>query len=213
MEWKSRRKDKKQQELDSDDDDDDAQEDRLDPLRLMAYHASCVKKPAQPQNGTREEAEDPTDAIAQELRQLELQDAEQEPGAACQFGERRSRMLEEMRKRNGPVRDSFKPFRPVANPQPIPGLVHHTAWPNTCTTIRMPQQEALDLEREFLIKEKERALSDTREQLGKMKTEKMGLPPPSSSLSYRDTNVDKHFLDSDDESDELSDLDVAFDDE
>lgn len=52
-EWKSRRKNEnKQEELDSDDDEDE-HEDRLDPLKLMAYHSSCVKKPAQAQNGKR----------------------------------------------------------------------------------------------------------------------------------------------------------------
>lgn len=53
----------------------------------------------------------------------------------------------------------------------------------------------------------ERALSDAREQLGKIKTEKIGLPPPSSSLKYRDTNMNKHLLDSEDESEGLSDSD------
>lgn len=59
----------------------------------------------------RKEEEDPTDAIAQELMELEIQDAEQESSASCEFGDRRDHMLEEMRKRNGPVKDSFKPFR------------------------------------------------------------------------------------------------------
>lgn len=48
-EWKSRRKTASKQELDSDDDEDEEREDRLDPLKLMAYHSSCVKKPAQNQ--------------------------------------------------------------------------------------------------------------------------------------------------------------------
>ena len=61
----------------------------------------------------RVEDEDPTDAIARELRQLELQDA-QEESQACDFGNKRNQILEEMRKRNGPVKDSFKPFRCVA---------------------------------------------------------------------------------------------------
>ncbi|MPC21126.1 DNA-directed RNA polymerase II subunit GRINL1A-like [Portunus trituberculatus] len=201
LEWKSRRKNEnKKEELDSDDDEDEC-EDKIDPLKLMAYHSSCVKKPARTQNGTIEEDEDPTDAIARELRQLELQDAEQEP-QSCDFGDKRNQIFEEMRKRNGPVKDSFKPFRPIDNPQPIPGLVHHTARPSTATTKTIPQQEALKLEREFLVKEKERALSNARQQLGKIKTEKIGLPPPSSSLRYRDTNVDKHLLDSEDESDD-----------
>lgn len=61
----------------------------------------------------REEQEDPTSAIVQELRQLEIQDAVQESksGASCEFGDRRNQMLEDMRKRNGPFKDSFKPFR------------------------------------------------------------------------------------------------------
>ena len=62
----------------------------------------------------REEDEDPTNAIAQELMELELQDAEQESHSSCEFGDKRSHMLEEMRKRNGPVKDSFKPFRYIA---------------------------------------------------------------------------------------------------
>ncbi|KAK8376070.1 hypothetical protein O3P69_008651 [Scylla paramamosain] len=205
LEWKSRRKNENnQEELDSDDDEDE-REDKLDPLKLMAYHSSCVKKPAHTQNGTVEENEDPTNAIAQELRRLELQDAEQE-SQSYDFGDKRNQILEEMRKRNGPLKDSFKPFRPISNPQPIPGLVHHTARPSSGTTKSIPQHEALKLEREFLVKEKERALSNAREQLGKIKTEKIGLPPPSSSLKYRDTNVNKHLLDSDDESDNSDDF-------
>ncbi|XP_050707308.1 uncharacterized protein LOC126992537 [Eriocheir sinensis] len=206
MEWKSRRKTaSKQEALDSDDDEAEELEDRLDPLKLMAYHSSCVKKP--PQNERRQDQEDPTSAIVQELKQLDLQDAAQESksGTSCEFGDRRNQMLEDMRKRNGPVKDSFKPFRPIANPQPIPGVVHHATRMTTTTTQSIPDKEGLRLEREFLIKEKERALSDARQQLGRIKTDKIGLPSAASALRYRDTNINRHLLDSDESDDSLSD--------
>lgn len=51
----------------------------------------------------------------------------------------------------------------------------------------------------FLFKERE--LKKTVEALAQMKDAKMeiGLPPKASSLKYRDVNVGKHLLDSDEE--------------
>ncbi|XP_069170198.1 transmembrane and coiled-coil domain-containing protein 5B [Procambarus clarkii] len=204
---------KKKDILDSDDDVEEM-DDKLDPLKLMAYHSSCIKKPIQ--NVKRTEEEDPADAIARELRQLEIQDhAEvlskaltnisiQEQKPAVDFGSKRDHMLAVKHKKNGPVKDSFKPFRRCKNPLPVPGIEHHASGRQSSSSICIPQKEALKLEHDYIAKENERLLQDTREQLKTFKTENIGLPPSVSLGKYRDTNLSKHILDfEDDEEDEL----------
>ncbi|KAK4300851.1 hypothetical protein Pmani_026971 [Petrolisthes manimaculis] len=73
MEWRGCVvKPREREELDSDDDDDGANEEKLNPLKLMAYHASSVKKPAG--GGGRRDEEDPAEAVAKELQRLILCD-------------------------------------------------------------------------------------------------------------------------------------------
>ncbi|XP_071531187.1 uncharacterized protein Polr2M [Panulirus ornatus] len=182
------------------DSDDEEEEEKLDPLRLMAYHSSCVKKPLRKE--PREE-EDPSEAIVQELEQLNIKDSvKKNDGSSQDFGTKRDIMLAEKHERNGPIKVPFKPFRRTNNPQPVPGLLHHTSACKAHPAICISQQESLKLEHDYLVKDKERALKDASEQLCKVKTEKIGLPPPSSLGKYRDRNLGKHILDSDEEEEE-----------
>ncbi|KAK8751854.1 hypothetical protein OTU49_010790 [Cherax quadricarinatus] len=189
---------KKKVPLDSDDDDDD---DKLDPLKLMAYHYSCVKKPSH--DVQQSEEEDPADAIARELKHLDIQDTEREAqNKRKDFGSKRNDMLEKKYKRNGPVKDSFKPFKRSNNPFPLPDVIHHIQVASRMSTICIPQHESLKREREFLAKENARLLQETREKLKTIKRETIGLPPASSLLQYRDAKQNKDFFDSDEEQDE-----------
>lgn len=62
----------------------------------------------------RSEEEDPTEAIVQELRKLDIQDSmQQKKKSPHDFGTKREHMLDEKHRRNGPVKVPFKPFRYV----------------------------------------------------------------------------------------------------
>nr|XP_053626996.1 uncharacterized protein LOC128684765 [Cherax quadricarinatus] len=192
---------KKKVPLDSDDDDDD---DKLDPLKLMAYHYSCVKKPSH--DVQQSEEEDPADAIARELKHLDIQDTEREAqNKRKDFGSKRNDMLEKKYKRNGPVKDSFKPFNfhglhTFANSQPP-----NSQPPNSQPPIHIQVSRHLRVPTTLPptpATSSARLLQETREKLKTIKRETIGLPPASSLLQYRDAKQNKDFFDSDEEQDE-----------
>lgn len=124
--------------------------------------------------------------------------------SALDFGTKRIQMVEIRRLRNGEIREPFKPYRRLEHPQPIPGLqqIIDSHRPKSDRQAKMISlQESITLERSYLSKMKERELKKTVEALAQMKDAKMeiGLPPKASSLKYRDVNVGKHLLDSDEE--------------
>ncbi|XP_042233111.1 uncharacterized protein LOC121873544 [Homarus americanus] len=113
LEWRncSRNGVKSEAPLDSDDDLEECEE-RLDPLKLMANHSSTVKKYSQKTPRNKCEEDDPVDVIAQELKKLELQDQREQTSEIFEdFGSKRNHMLDKKHKKNGPIRESFKPFR------------------------------------------------------------------------------------------------------
>ncbi|XP_063598656.1 uncharacterized protein LOC134775127 [Penaeus indicus] len=124
--------------------------------------------------------------------------------SALDFGTKRIQMLELRRLRNGEVREPFKPFRRLEHPQPLPDIqnIIDNHRPKSDRQVKLISlQESITLERSYLSKMKEREMKKTAEALAQMKNTKLeiGLPPKTSCLKYRDVNVDKHLLDSDEE--------------
>ncbi|KAK7067968.1 hypothetical protein SK128_002869 [Halocaridina rubra] len=190
--------------------DRDLEDKELDPLKLLANHSSDVE----PRNrrmdkmNVNDEEEDPSSAIIMELEQLELNDAKQAADAkdVPTFGIKRDQLFQEKFAHNGPVKTSFKPFRRANNPQPLPEIFIKPKPVELRPVICISQQESQKLEKEFLDKEKERELKHMIEGLDRSKKGQCITEVYSAAFGkYRDTNVTKHILDSDDEEEEYED--------
>ncbi|XP_068210803.1 uncharacterized protein Polr2M [Palaemon carinicauda] len=169
--------------------------DDLHPLELMAHHSSVIDHR---EIKSRLAEDDPASAIARELEQLELSDSKQGEETLQdkrQFGVKRDEMIQKKYEQNGPPKVSFKPFRPL-----------HPTPTNSRPVICISQEESIKREKDYLNKEKERELKLTIEGLARPnKVSGITTLPSNPVGNYRDTNLSKHILDSDEEEDEETD--------
>lgn len=167
-------------------------EDDLNPLELMANHSSVIDHR---ESRSRKLEEDPASIIARELEQLEIIDSKLEEGKLKdnpEFGAKRDKLIQKKYEQNGPPKVSFKPFRPL-NHKPT------QSRPVICIS----QEESQKLEKEYLDKQKERELKLTIEGLARPNRVSGITQLPSKPVgNYRDTNLSKHILDSDEEEEE-----------
>lgn len=196
-------------EVDIEDDED------LDPLKLMAHHSFCVEDRGS--RSSRVTEEDPSSALIRELERMEINDAKEEewtPQQVPTFGSKRDEMIQEKYKRNGPARVSFKPFRPVSNPQPVLGLPGRKTPVKVTPAICISQEASQKLEKEYFAREKERELKLTIAGLARPnKVSDISRLPSNPVGKYRDTNIINHILESDEEEDDDTYQHGIFDDE